>query len=144
MLSHSEGVLIDDLPNRLVYKMSYPIKGQSQEGLLLSRGFKQFGIANVLGFHSCGPEDPHGSTEPFFKSAIFWNIFEDSCPEGGHYKPEERGLQCLALSSEGQSLLDLSNEEGGTPSPGELLETILHAIIGEYVSLCIPLYSHAF
>ena len=102
----------------------------------MTKALNQFGIADVLGFHCCGPEEPHGSTKLFFKSAIFWSIFEDkqageqSHPEG-HYEPEERGLQCIALSSGGQSLLDLSNEDGGTLSPGVLLETILHAIIGE-------------
>jgi hypothetical protein len=34
------------------------------------------------------------------------------------------------MSSEGQSLTNLTFE-GGIPSPGDLLETILHAIIGE-------------
>ncbi|KAF8486617.1 hypothetical protein F5888DRAFT_1761519, partial [Russula emetica] len=28
--------------------------------------------------------------------------------------------------------VDLDNPDGGTPSPGELLESILHAIIGHY------------
>jgi hypothetical protein len=43
-----------------------------------------------------------------------------------------RSQQSIALSSGGRSLLDL--EEGGIPSPCELLDTILHAIIGEYCS----------
>jgi hypothetical protein len=138
-ISHSNGII--SLPNKLVYKMSYPIKGQSQEGLLLSRVFNQFGIADTLGFHSCGPKEPHGSTEPFFKGAIFWSIFKDKhqkheeadehLGEHSYPKPEERGLQCIALTGGGQSLLDLGNKDGGIPSPGELLETILHAIIGK-------------
>jgi hypothetical protein len=44
-----------------------------------------------------------------------------------------RSQQSIALSSGGRSLLDLE-EEGVIPSPCELLDTILHAIIGEYRS----------
>jgi hypothetical protein len=128
------------LPDKLVYKLTYPIKGHSQEGPLFSRFFGQFGIGNVLGFHSCGPEEPHGSTQPFFRNAVFWSIIQDK-QEGVHYKPEERGLQCIALSAEGKALLDLNNENGGIPSPAELLETILHAIIGKQYSLCVTFYS---
>ena len=52
-------------------------------------------------------------------------------PEGRCHEPEERGLQCIALSGEGKALVDLDNSDGGKPSPGELLESILHAIIGK-------------
>lgn len=124
MLSLSEGVA--DLPDKLVYKVAYPIKGHSQEGQLFSRVWGQFGVADVVGFYNCKPEEPHGTTGPFFKSANFWSILDDKhCQE-----PEERGMQCTALSTKGQPLLDLGNKDGGTPLPGELLETILHAIIG--------------
>ena len=125
MLSLSEGVA--NLPDKLVYKLAYPTKGHSQEGWLFSRGFGQFGIADVIGFYSCKLEEPHGSTRPFFKSAKFWSILDDN----HHQEPEERGLQCIALTTEGKALLDLCNKDGGTSSPAELLETILHAIIGK-------------
>jgi hypothetical protein len=64
--------------------------------------------------------------------AEFWRVFkQQDPPEGRSHEPEERGLNCIALSGEGKALIDLHNTDGGTPSPGELLESILHAIIGE-------------
>jgi hypothetical protein len=64
--------------------------------------------------------------------AEFWGVFEEQdLPERRRHEPEERGLQCIALSGEGKALVDLYNTDGGTPSPGELLESILHAIIGK-------------
>jgi hypothetical protein len=109
--------------------MTYPIKGHSQEGALFSRAFGQFGIADVVGFYSCRPNEPHGSTKSLFRNADSWSILDDRLSE-----PEDRGLQCTAYfeeGAEGQALLDLNNRNGGIPSPGEVLETILHAIIGK-------------
>ena len=66
--------------------------------------------------------------------AEFWRVFgQQGLAEGRRYEPEEslRGLQCIVLSGEGKALVDLHNKDGGTPSPGELLESILHAIIGK-------------
>ena len=72
--------------------------------------------------------------------AEFWNIFEQNdYPESRLHEPEERGLQCIALSGEGKALIDLRDADGGTPSPGELLETILHAIIGKWCPPCTSL-----
>ena len=123
---------VDHIPDRLTYKQTYQIKGHSQEGPLLSQFNGQFGIADVIGFHDCGPEDPHGSTRRLLNNAEFWRVFEQQdLPEGGRHEPEERGLHCIALSAEGKALIDLHDTDGGTPSPGELLETILHAIIGK-------------
>jgi len=127
-LTLSRGV--GSLPDKFTYKQAYPIKGHSQEGPLLSQFKGQFGIADVIGYHNCGPEDPYGSTERFFTDAEFWNLFENSNFHGGR-KPEERGLQCIALARQGKALVDLQDEDGGSPSPGVLLESILHAIIGE-------------
>jgi hypothetical protein len=135
---------VTHIPDRLAYKQTYPIKGHSQEGPLFSQFVGQFGIADVIGYYICGTEEPHGSTGPFLVDAEDWNVFYDQIDEEAdeqdlfedgltprYHKPEERGLQCIALSTEGQSLVGLRNEKGGTPSPGELLETILHAIIGK-------------
>jgi hypothetical protein len=153
MLSLSKG--ITHIPDRLAYKQTYPIKGHSQEGPLFSQLIGQFGVVDIIGYYICGTEEPHGSTWPFLVNAEVWDVFKDQIYEeadeqdlleGGltlqRHKPEERGLQCVALSTEGKSLLDLYNTDGGTPSPGELLETILHAIIGEYCSLCVSLFTH--
>ncbi len=44
-----------------------------------------------------------------------------------------RLLHCTVMSLEGLSLDSLlPNEVAGTPTPAELVETILHAMIGEY------------
>jgi hypothetical protein len=121
---------VGSFPDKFTYKQAYPIRGHSQEGPLLSKFNGQFGIADVIGYHNCGPEDPHGSTERFFTDAEFWNVFGDQNFHGGR-EPEKRGLQCIALAEEGKALVDIQNADGGTPSPGVLLESILHAIIGE-------------
>jgi hypothetical protein len=123
---------VDHLPDEFTYKQAYQIKGPSQEGPLFSQFHGQFGIADIIGYHECGPEDPHGSTRRLLDHADFWNVFrQQDLPGGRHCKPEDRGLHCIALSGEGKALIDLDNTDGGTPSPGELLESILHAIIGK-------------
>ena len=53
---------VDHLPDKLTYKQTYQIKGHSQEGSLFSQFNGQFGIADVIGYHECGPKDPHGSS----------------------------------------------------------------------------------
>ena len=134
---------VDHLPDELTYKQTYQIKGNSQEGPLFSQFNGQFGIADVIGYYDCEPEDPHGSTRHLLNDAEFWRVFEQQdLPEGRRHGPEERGLQCIVLSGEGKALVDLHNTDGGTPSPGELLESILHAIIGEWFSLCASLFTH--
>ena len=123
---------VDCLPNKITYKQTYQIKGHSQEGPLFSQFNGQFGIADIIGYHECGPEDPHGSTKHLLNDAKFWRVFEQQdLPEGTRHEPEERGLHCIALSGEGKALIDLDDTDGGTPPPGELLESILHAIIGK-------------
>ena len=129
-LTLSEG--ITHLPDEFTYKLTYPVKGQSQEGPLLSKFNGQFGIADVIGYHNCGPEEPHGSTRGLLKDAESWKVFGlQDAPEGRRREPEERGLQCIALLGKGEALIDLQNPHGDKPSPGELLESILHAIIGK-------------
>jgi hypothetical protein len=130
---------VDHLPDKFTYKQTYQIKGDSQEGPLFSQFHGQFGIADIIGYHECGPEDPHGSTRRLLNHAEFWNVFGHDLPGG---RPEDRGLHCIALSGEGKALIDLNNTDGGTPSPGELLESILHAIIGKWCSLCASILTH--
>jgi hypothetical protein len=69
--------------------------------------------------------------------AEIWDPFEENEEDVSEciltrrqFKFEERGLQCIALAGEGKALADLSDTDEGPPSPGELLETVLHAIIG--------------
>ena len=134
----------NDLPDKIAYKQTYQLRGRSQEGPLLSQFNGQFGIVDVIGYHDCGPEDPHGSTGRLSNGAEFWSVFgQKGVPEGTPHEPEDRGLQCIALSGEGQALIDLDIKDGGgIPSPGDLLESILHAIIGKQCSLCASHFIH--
>ena len=132
---------VDRLPDKFACKQTYPVEGHSQEGPLFSQFNGQFGIADVIGYHICGPEEPHGSTGRLLNGAEFWNIFDEQDLArfpGGRPQPEERGLQCIALSGDGKALLDLDVTDGGTPSPSELLESILHAIIGKWLNHSVP------
>ena len=126
VLTLSQGKSIPDI---LTYKQVYQLQGHSQEGLLLAQFNGKFGIADVIGYYDCGTEDLHGSTTRLSNGAQFWNLFsEKNAPER---KPEERQLQCIGLSGEGKALIDISDNDGGIPSPSELLESILHGIIGK-------------
>jgi len=109
----------------MTYKVSYLVEGHAQEGPLFSKFVGQFGIADVVGYHICGLGKPHGSTWRLFRGAEFWSALG-----GDGREPEERSRQCVAQSSGGRDLLDLRDKWGGIPSPCELLETLLHAIIG--------------
>jgi hypothetical protein len=135
MLKLSTGV--SNMPDKFIYKLTYQIEGHSQEGPLFSEFNGKFGIADIIGHYNCGPGELGGSTKPFFKDSVIWNILgqqelQDFPGAESHDPvPEVRELQCIAISGEGLPLLDLYNQTGGTPSPAELLETILHAIIGE-------------
>jgi hypothetical protein len=123
---------ITHIPDEMVYKLTYPVKGQSQEGPLLSHFNGQFGIEDVIGYHNCGPEDSHGSTRHLLNNAKFWKVFQQqNLHKDRHHKSEERGLQCIALSGKGNPLIGLSNTYRAMLSPSELLETILHAIVGK-------------
>ena len=125
---------VDGLPDKITCKQIYQVEGHSQEGPLFSQFNGQFGIADVIGYHNCGPEEPHGSTGRLLNGAEFWNIFDRQDLArfpGGRPQPKGRGLQCIALSGDGKALIDLDVTDGGTPSPYELLESILHAIIGK-------------
>lgn len=88
----------------------------------------------VIGYHDCGTGDPHGSTRRLLvlKNAEFWAVFEQQgsdLPEGRRREPEEGGLQCIALSGEGMALIDLHDTDGGTPSPGDLLESAVFSML---------------
>ena len=128
---------INSLPDQMTYKVSYPVEGRALEGPLFSKFVGQFGIADVVGYHMCGPDEPHGSTRRLFRGAEFWSVLG-----GDGHEPEERSQHCIALSSRGRDLLDLREKQRGIPSPRELLETLLHAIIGESYFLCIRILTH--
>ena len=114
------------LPDRIVYKLSYQTEGHRSEGQLFSAFRGQFGIIDVIGFYICGQEEPFGNTESLVRNGSFWDF-----TQGGSGTPEKRYLHCTAMSFECLPLLDVFNKEAGIPSPAELVETILHAMIGK-------------
>ena len=119
----------NSIPDKFTYKQSYQLQRHSQEGPLLAQFNGKFGIADVIGYYDCETEDLHGSTTRLSNAAQFWNLFSEKNPS--ERKPEERHLHCIGLSGEGNALIDLEDKVGGIPSPGELMEIILHGIIGK-------------
>ncbi|KAH9010942.1 hypothetical protein EDB83DRAFT_379514 [Lactarius deliciosus] len=123
---------VTELPEKMVYKLSYQTEGHSSEGNLLSGSLDQFGIVDIVGSYICTPEDateePFGSTAHHVRNSTFWPL-SDQCVERS---PDNRYLHCTAMALEGFPLLYTSDVEAGIPSPAELLESILHAMIGHY------------
>ncbi|KAH9163310.1 hypothetical protein EDB89DRAFT_2021130 [Lactarius sanguifluus] len=128
-LTLSDGVT--ELPEKMVYKLSYQTEGHSPEGDLLSGSLGQFGIVDIVGSYICTPEDaaeePFGSTAHHVRNSTFWPLSDQSVERS----PDNRYLHCTAMALEGLPLLYTSDIEAGIPSPAELLESILHAMIGE-------------
>ena len=133
---------VASIPDSFIYKQTYQVKGRSEEGPLFSQFYGQFGIADVIGYYNCGTGDPHGSTTRFSNGARFWNVFgQEKIFDSEDKPPEQRQLQCIALSGEGKALVDVGGNDG-ISAPGELLESILHAIIGKLCSLCASPFTH--
>ena len=120
---------VPQLPEKMVYKMSYQIEGHPSEGTFLSDFYGHFGVVDLVGFHVCSPEEPFGSTTHHFSNPHFLQL--DGRSQGPVGTPERRRLHCTAMALEGLPLLDFSDNEAGIPKPAELLETILHSMIGE-------------
>jgi len=109
----------------MVYELSYQTEGHTSEGQLFSASRGQFGIVDVIGFHICGQEERFGNTEYLIRNGSFWDL-----TQGGSGTPEKKYLHCTAMSFECLPLLDPFDKEAGIPSPADLVETILHAMIG--------------
>jgi hypothetical protein len=120
---------VTELPEKMVYKLSYQPEGYTLEGSLLCGFFGQFGVVDVVGSHVCIQEEPFSSTAHHIKNCTFWDLSKERV-EGN---PVNRFLHCTALTLEGLPLLDTSDTEVGIPGPAELLESILHAMIGVQV-----------
>ncbi|KAH9081658.1 hypothetical protein EDB83DRAFT_2670046 [Lactarius deliciosus] len=116
-------------PENLVYKLSYQTEERPSEGTLFSEFFGRFGIVDIVGYHTCSSREPFGTTAHHLSNARFWRLGDDNADAG---TPEIRYLHCTAMGLEGLPLLDMSDEEAGIPTPVELMETILHSMIGHY------------
>ncbi|KAH8982017.1 hypothetical protein EDB92DRAFT_1952689 [Lactarius akahatsu] len=120
---------VTELPENMVYKFSYQTEGHSTEGDLLSGSLGQFGIVDIVGSYTCTLEDaPFGSTVHHIRNSTFWRLSDQFVER----PPDNRYLHCTAMALEGLPLLYTSDVEAGIPSPAELLESILHAMIGHY------------
>ncbi|KAH8989962.1 hypothetical protein EDB92DRAFT_809137 [Lactarius akahatsu] len=125
---------VTELPEKMVYKLSYQTEGHSPEGDLLSGSgsLGQYGIVDIVGSYICtpehAPEEPFGSTAHHVRNSTFWPL----CNQSVERSPDNRYLHCTAMALEGLPLLYTSDVEAGIPSPAELLESILHAMIGHY------------
>jgi len=128
-------ILFAELPEKIIYKLSYQIEGHALKAALLSQSFGQFGIADVVGFYTSS-QVPFATTTSHLLNSQFLKLVDDSVVG----IPEARYLHCTAMSLEGLSLdntiTSLKEVETVTErlAPADLLETILHAIIGEYDS----------
>ncbi|KAH9081600.1 hypothetical protein EDB83DRAFT_562061, partial [Lactarius deliciosus] len=122
---------VPQLPEEMVYKLSYQTDGRPSEGTLLPRFFGQFGIVDVIGYHVCTAEESFVSTSHHLLNAQSWKLVDDS-PVGS---PEIKQLHCTAMSLEGLPLLDTSDKAAGIPTPAGLVEIMLHSMIGEWDSV---------
>ena len=120
-------VAATQLPEEMVYKLSYQRVGRPSEGDLFSDFSGQFGVVDVIGYHTCSSEESFGSTVHLFPHPRFLKL----CQTSPVAPPEHRYLHCTAMGLEGLPLLDISDTEVGIPTPAELVETILHSMIGE-------------
>jgi hypothetical protein len=105
------------LTEEIVYKLSYQRAGRPSEGNLFSGFLGQFGVIDVIGYHTCSSEESFGSTVHLFPNPRFL------------VRPPEY-LHCTAMVPEGLplgALLDISD----IPTPAELLKIILHSMIGD-------------
>ena len=119
--------------------MSYQIKGRPSEGTFFSGLYGHFGVVDTVGFHVCSLDDHFGSTEYHFSNAISLQLDENS----RFGIPEPRYIHCTAMALEGLPLLSFP-DVAGVPKPPELLETILHSIIGRFPSPFFhPISSHS-
>ena len=113
------------LPAKIIYKLSYQKQGHPSEGDLFSGFLHQFGVVDIVGNHVCSTR-PFGSTAHLFTDPLCLKIGQQD-PVAS---PEHRYLHCTAMGLEGLPLLDISYTDG-IPTPAELLETILHSMIGK-------------
>jgi hypothetical protein len=122
----------NQLPEKIVYKLSYQREGHPSEGNLLANFLGQFGVVDVVGYNICSSEEPFGSTAHLFSNPRLWEPRQQS-PVAAF--PEYKYLHCTAMELEGLPLLNILEPEVGIPMPAELVVTILHSMIGEYNSI---------
>ena len=116
------------LPEKLVYKLSYQSEEHPSEGHLFTDFLGQFGVIDIIGYHTCTLLEPFGSTAHLFSNPHLWQPGQQTPVVAS---PEYKYLHCTAMELEGLPLLNTLDPEVGIPTPAELVETIFHAMIGE-------------
>ncbi|KAH9018200.1 hypothetical protein EDB83DRAFT_180246 [Lactarius deliciosus] len=122
---------VTELPENMVYKFSYQTEGHSPEGDLLSGSLGPVRNQSTSLAPTPGLQKKHPLARRRITSGIrsFWPLSDQFVKR----PPDNR---FLALHPrwrfEGLPLLYTSDTEAGIPSPAELLESILHAMIGHY------------
>ncbi|TDL29912.1 hypothetical protein BD410DRAFT_893123 [Rickenella mellea] len=112
------------LCNSLIVKDSWPKRSQNNEATLLKAVGGLFGLPAMYGSYIVKRPDGEDETTATFipEDAKYWHPWEDMQPKEDP-KPELREHVRLMFESEGKPLSQAS-------SPRELLEAILHAIVG--------------
>jgi hypothetical protein len=134
-------LLSNDIPSNLVVKDSWPLVGRNNEKAMYEAAQGLFGVPEVLtSYEVKGPDgNPHLTMRFLPACRKFWHIWTSvnypaPTKAGTDPEPEERVQTRHLFKTEGQDLLDAR-------SPYELLEAILHAMIGvsSHVAVSRPL-----
>jgi hypothetical protein len=124
---------VSELPEKIIYKLSYQPEGRPSEGSLFAKFRGEFGIVDIIGFHVCTAKEIFGSTDRYFLDARFLPVGDVKTGDNETREPELRYLHCIAMALEGLRLVDTSDSDPrAIPTPPELVETIFHSIIGHY------------
>ena len=117
----------EDVPSNLVVKDSWPLVGRNNEKAMYEAARGRFGVPDVLASYEVkGPDgNPHLTKRFLPAPRKFWNIWQypASAEASTGPEPEDRVQIRHLFKTEGRDLLDAA-------SPHELLEGILHAMIG--------------
>ena len=119
-----------DIPSNLVVKDSWPLVSRNNEKAMYEAAQGLFGVPEVLASYEVkGPDrNPHLTTRFLPADRMYWNIwmpvqYPGRAEAGTDPEPDERVQVRHLFKTEGRDLLDAI-------SPHELLEGILHAMIG--------------
>lgn len=118
---------IPEIPDMLIAKVVWPLVIRNTEAQMYRDVEGLFGVPEL--YYSYNPQGPDGRehlTKHYIpEDATYWDVFCFGGDTGG-FKPEERVLAHHFFKTDARDLLDAS-------SPYELVEGIMHSMIGVYV-----------
>ena len=124
-MSHNEipNLCYENIPSSFIVKDSWPLRILSSEADMYQSAQGLFGVPEIIcSYIVKGPDGKEQSTIDFIPpDSTFWNVFR--CEDHEKAIPEDRVHSRHLFKTEGRDLLDAS-------SPKELLEGILHGMIG--------------